>query len=357
MQYREDRDRTAEILRLALPLMARQEAGFHPASYALWYEHAAGINPALSQLLEQRLAAEKPLTEADVTRLHAQYIVQRDIEGVERIRQRLLDLLQQTSQMMSDTGTHAVQFGDALDEHAARLKEPNPADSMRAIVDELLVETQQMCSATVAMARRMESNAQEVQTLTDRLEEVQAEAFKDPLTGLLNRRGFESAVADLPAGTSLADASLLLIDVDHFKVTNDTHGHLLGDQVLRAIAQVLRARIKGADIAARMGGDEFAVLLPDTAMAGALALAEQIRTTVPYGRLRRIDGKDIDNITLSLGVAHGISGEQLDNLIQRADAALYAAKRSGRNRVIGDDPDRQADPDHQGINRSNSGTI
>jgi diguanylate cyclase len=208
---------------------------------------------------------------------------------------------------------------------------------MRLIVDELLVETQQMCSASLAMARRMESNAQEVQTLTDRLEEVQAEARKDPLTGLLNRRGFESAVADLPAAALLSDASLLLVDVDHFKNTKDTHGHLLGDQVLRAVAQVLRARIKGADIAARVGGDEFAVLLPGTAMPGALTLAEQIRTTVPHGRLRRIDGQDIENIPLSVGVAHGTSGDGLDDLIQRADAALYAAKRAGANRVFGHD--------------------
>jgi diguanylate cyclase len=335
MQYRETREQSAEILRIVLTLMARQQAAFHPASYALWYEHAAGINPSLSQVLEQRIATNTALTDGEVLRLHAQYTVTRDVEAIERIQQRLLALLRDASQIVSDTGTHAVEFGETLEGHTARLKLPVPLELISEIVNELLTEAQQMCSASVTLSRQLDTSAQEVLTLTHRLEQVQAEALRDPLTGLLNRRGFESAVADLHAHASyLAGTSVLLVDVDYFKRINDTHGHLVGDQVLRAVAQVLRARIKGADIAARVGGDEFAVLLPGTAMSGALALAEQIRTTVPQGRLRRIDQQqDIEDVTLSVGVAHGGAGDRLDDLMHRADAELYAAKRSGRNRV------------------------
>jgi diguanylate cyclase len=126
----------------------------------------------------------------------------------------------------------------------------------------------------------------------------------------------------------------LAVDVDHFKRINDAHGHLVGDQVLRAVAQVLRARTKGSDLAARLGGDEFVVLLPKTSIAGAITLAEQIRTTLLDGRLRRTDREQyVEDISLSVGVAEARTGDRLEDLLHRADAELYAAKRAGRNRV------------------------
>lgn len=336
MRYRESREHSAELLRLVLPLMARQKAGFHPASYTLWYEHVAGINPSLSQVLEQRLQAQADLNDDDVLRLYAQHVIDRDVRMIERIQQRLAAVLEEASRVVSDTGTHATHFGAALEAHSTRLRAlPADVEVIFKIANELLVETQRMCAASVSLSRQLDLSVQEVQTLTHRLQEVQAEAYRDPLTRLLNRRGFELAVADLLAqGGDLHGAAMLVVDVDHFKRINDTHGHLAGDQVLRAVAQVLRARVKGADIAARFGGDEFAVLLPETAMCGARALAEKIRTTVPQGRLRRLDRQAcIENVTLSVGVSHGRIGGNLEELLQRADAALYEAKRAGRNCV------------------------
>jgi diguanylate cyclase len=115
---------------------------------------------------------------------------------------------------------------------------------------------------------------------------------------------------------------------------NDTHGHVLGDKVLRAVAQILRSSIKGRDVAVRFGGEEFAVLLPDTSLSGAASLAEQIRASVARGRIRRNDGDEyVGNITLSVGVAAAEAGDTLEALIERADEAMYAAKHAGRNRV------------------------
>jgi diguanylate cyclase len=128
--------------------------------------------------------------------------------------------------------------------------------------------------------------------------------------------------------------SLLVVDVDRFKEINDAYGHAVGDQVLRGVAQILRARIKGVDIAARVGGDEFAILLPDTAAAGARALAEKIRSTLFQARLRRTGSDEqIGQVSISVGVAHSAEVINLDQFMQKADGALYAAKREGRNRV------------------------
>lgn len=336
MHYHQSRESSAEILRIALAHMGRQQAAFHPASYALWYEHAGGINPPLSEVLEQRISANSPLTDADVWRLYAQFIVTRDGEAIGEIQQRLMALLSETSEVVTTTGTHALKFGERLDDHSTRLKDPGSLDQIQAIVQELLLQTQHMCLTNATLSRQLDTSAQEVLRLTQRLQFTQSEALNDPLTGLLNRRGFERAVERLVAGSSagMTGVSLVTADVDHFKRINDSYGHMVGDQVLRAVGQILRARIKGSDISARLGGDEFVILLPATPLAGALALAEQIRTTLYNCRLRRVDeDRYIENITLSLGVALAKPDESLEELLHRADTALYGAKHAGRDRV------------------------
>ncbi|MGH8327144.1 MAG: GGDEF domain-containing protein, partial [Steroidobacteraceae bacterium] len=176
---------------------------------------------------------------------------------------------------------------------------------------------------------------EEVRELTQQLVQAQSEALLDPLTGLKNRRGFERVVQELATlDERLKGSALLLTDVDHFKHINDTHGHLLGDKVLRAIGHELHSNLKGRDLAARWGGDEFAVLLRQTTPTGAAILAEQLRTAVAGGRMQGGDGREISGaVTLSIGVAVAGDQESFEALLARADRALYAAKRGGRNQV------------------------
>lgn len=333
MRYQQNKQESAEILRTALTFMAKQEAAFHPPSYALWYEHVAGINPDLTKVLDERLTAGTPLSDADVWRMHAQYILTRDADAFERIRERLRYLLEETSHATQSAGAHATHFGQALEGHTARLRQQTIGlEMIREVVGELLADTQNMCLATSELSEQLKRSAQEVQTLTQRLEQAQTEALLDPLTGLNNRRGLERAIQE--AGGFPAGCALLLADIDNFKTINDTHGHLLGDKVLRAVAQVIRSCIKGQDIAARMGGEEFAILLPETSVQGAAALAEKIRQATSKVSIRRIDRNEyVGNVTLSVGVADTQTGDTLESLTERADAALYAAKRAGRNRV------------------------
>jgi diguanylate cyclase len=335
MRYKEDKDQSAELLRLALPLMARQSAALHPISYTLWYEHVAGINPPLSTVLEASLAARLPLGEDDVYDLHARYIVARDMEVLDRLQRKLRDVLEEAAQTAAAALEDSGQFEAALRDTRSRLTGASSLESVHAIIAELARETTRMHSATEAVHQKLETRAREVELLTRQLEQAKSEALQDPLTGLKNRRGFELAVKELAAsGGAFKGAALVLADIDHFKQINDRHGHLLGDKILRAIGQTLQSNIKGRDIAARPGGDEFAVLLQQTPLAGARSLAEQIRTAVAAGRIRRSDSKDQPgSVTLSIGVAAGGSDDTLESLLARADAALYAAKRAGRNRV------------------------
>jgi diguanylate cyclase (GGDEF)-like protein len=159
-------------------------------------------------------------------------------------------------------------------------------------------------------------------------------AQHDPLTGALNRGGLEWSVAQLaPRGTaSPARISLLLIDIDHFKLLNDTLGHAAGDAMLRHFASVAKSQLRSRDVLARQGGDEFIALLPDTSLEDAVRVAERIRQAFDV----RLEGAAAlqTRPTLSIGVASGdIVAERFDAILQMADQALYRSKRQGRNRV------------------------
>lgn len=156
----------------------------------------------------------------------------------------------------------------------------------------------------------------------------------DSLTGLANRREFDYRLADEVARCQRRPRPLSLIfcDIDHFKAVNDTHGHAAGDAVLAGLADVLRAGVRETDLAARIGGEEFAVVVAEGPLDAARALAERLRSALAAQIMDPIGAA----VTASFGVAERRSGESAVELLARADAALYAAKRSGRNRVHAD---------------------
>jgi diguanylate cyclase (GGDEF)-like protein len=164
-------------------------------------------------------------------------------------------------------------------------------------------------------------------------------ALTDGLTGLLNRRAFdrELIVACARAERYQRDLTLIVLDIDHFKRLNDSYGHPAGDAVIRTVAMVLEEQSRRIDVAARIGGEEFALILPDTPPAAALRLAERLRQAV--GR----SGNEAIAYTASFGVASAHeAGTHADALLQAADDALYAAKAAGRNCVrYAADPERE----------------
>jgi diguanylate cyclase (GGDEF)-like protein len=185
-----------------------------------------------------------------------------------------------------------------------------------------------------------------VETLRDMTEHKRAEtalktlAAKDALTGLANRRSFDQAIEMewARAERSGRPLALLFADVDHFKLFNDNHGHQRGDECLRDIAGVIgKTAIRPTDLANRYGGEEFAIIMPDTDMAAASAVAERLRQAVVEMRIALSEAADEACVTLSVGVATYIPGQEVvgpDWLIGQADQALYAAKHLGRNRVV-----------------------
>lgn len=161
-------------------------------------------------------------------------------------------------------------------------------------------------------------------------------ALQDELTGLHNRRAIHKLLEQqlALARRNAQSLALLIVDIDHFKKINDDHGHLSGDLALRTMADGLRRRLRGQDIAGRWGGEEFIVILPGTDAAGACGLAENLRRSAEQASLVALDGRPI-GFTISIGV-HALdaaTGDARDDMIAAADRALYLAKQNGRNRV------------------------
>ncbi|MFV3127431.1 diguanylate cyclase [Niveispirillum sp. KHB5.9] len=207
---------------------------------------------------------------------------------------------------------------------------------MLAMLLAILGIVQVRTAALSRQRRRLEAEvAERTRDLVAANSRLDVLASTDPLTGLLNRRRFLelAAIEHQRAARHGRPLSLLLIDLDHFKRVNDTHGHRMGDAVLRTAAGVLSASVRASDLAARFGGEELVLLLPETELAGAAGMAERLRRDFAAATTA-LDGKEV-RVTASIGVAGWRGpGESLDALLHRADQALYAAKHGGRDKVM-----------------------
>lgn len=186
----------------------------------------------------------------------------------------------------------------------------------------------------VLVARIMLRTTQELLQLSS----LEAESVTDPLTGLSNRRAFDRrwAVEAARARRIGSPLALLVIDIDHFKDVNDTYGHAVGDRVLMQVGRLIQDGLRTTDIAARFGGEEFAIVAPHTASQSAVVLAERVRVAVEREACRALGVSASERaITVSIGVAGSEQpGAGDEATFERADKALYEAKRGGRNRVI-----------------------
>lgn len=160
------------------------------------------------------------------------------------------------------------------------------------------------------------------------------DAYRDALTGIGNRRHFSDVVqaAITDADRFGRPLGIVVLDIDHFKAANDTYGHASGDAVLRAVAAALEPGIQSADTVFRIGGEEFAILVAELEPSFVILMAERLRAAVAALCVPVTEGYEV-NLTISLGFASGDAGETGPTLLQRADAALYAAKRGGRDRL------------------------
>lgn len=228
----------------------------------------------------------------------------------------------------------AADYGRALNAGATALDAHKLSnDAVAALLD----VTRAMIERTETAEQRLRSTNTELRALQKDLSVAQESAERDPLTGLLNRRALEEAMKRAVATARRADAALSVAfcDIDHFKRLNDVHGHAVGDRVLRLVGDCLSEGADERTFVGRQGGEEFVVLFEGLQVIEAAARIDAIREALSERTLRsRSDGTPIGRVTFSAGVA-ALNGEEAgEELLHRADLALYRAKEGGRNQVV-----------------------
>jgi len=198
---------------------------------------------------------------------------------------------------------------------------------MQSVRESLLQAGEKLSSATESLKHNMQNQMSQMQSLSTRLEDAESQARSDPLTGLGNRRKLTEFLSTL----SPENNSFIMLDIDHFKSINDQHGHDAGDEILTGLSTLLTESVRGTDMVARLGGEEFCIVLPEMNASQAFHVAEKIRKAVESYAFKTTQGKVA--VTISLGVAEQRRDEDQSIWIKRSDKALYQSKKEGRNRV------------------------
>ena len=305
----------------------------NPVHFTLLFEKISQTDPEFAAQTEQLIQqnrytddAVRPLFLALLKRILHRHL------PTEEVGLLIEHVLQQLDQWSLSSADHQQTIEASID----CLKSCDTQDAAIACLNERIFPTiEQINLNTQTLRTQLSNSAEVIRKLKQELDEATSLAKTDSLTGIPNRRGFDELVAERiqHANKKQRSFALLLLDLDHFKKINDHFGHLVGDSALRYIARSLHKETKGQDAISRLGGEEFAILLTDIEFNNAMLVAEKIRTHIAAKSLRVKDHDDPLRFTISIGVAMYQFGENADRLFERADKALYMAKRTGRNRT------------------------
>jgi len=325
----------------ALSAMLEHRIPPTPRNYAVWYAHQTGQLVELSTTIRQMLDHRQEFTPERNDDLYTRFLAQdAQLDSMQQASDQLHSALTRMMSYIEAAAGDTRAYNERLGEYSERLEGKPTLEGMKGIVTNLAAETQRIVEQSRRLEDQLVHSSGEITQLRENLATVQREAMTDSLTGIPNRSYFERRLRELTeeALQQASQLSLLFIDIDHFKKFNDTYGHQLGDQVLRLVAKTLTDCVKGRDVAARFGGEEFAILLPHTTLSDAAALAEQIRATLVRRRIvRKNSGDELGVVTVSVGVSAFRPGETPAEFVNRADGALYHAKGQGRNRVASEE--------------------
>jgi diguanylate cyclase len=337
-QNRSDYERTISIGEKAFAHIRGHRTAAYPRAYELWYTYVTGHHPALMRAINDLLRKFGRVTQSELDEIYDRFInTNRFTAEAERATVRLLSQMDTVGEALDSAKGEINDYRGTLNGSVDEMELGVGEDRLRAIISDLLASTRNMSRLNGKLSEQLGEAKTEVIELREALESIRTESQIDPVTTLANRMFFDTALADAlrHAQRTGDELAVLMTDIDHFKKFNDTYGHLTGDQVLRLVAMSIKQNVKGLDTAARFGGEEFAIILPGCNLRGAIQVAEQVRKAVMSRELvKRSTGENLGRVTISIGVATFRKEDTPTTIIERADTALYAAKRGGRNMVL-----------------------
>lgn len=315
-----------------------------PRNYEVFYAYTTGHYPTLKLIINDLLARRVVLSDSDIDQIGARFVSRSDINDqiyaigscVKNEISQVEFTIDSTIGLTSACSADLAQVDDTLSTIRDR-------DALSPVVEGMTRIVKRMKDGQNKLVAQIDTSKSQIDHLRAETRKVLVASLTDPLTELadwkLLQKSLQSAMA--AAIENGKPFSVVLADIDHFERFNNSWGSVIGDRVLRLVAQTIKNNARDEDIVARYGGDKFAVVLPDAPLKAAFAVADHARQTVMSRNMaNRSTGQDLGRITVSFGVASAQAHDTINSLIARAEACIYVAKCNGRNRVI-DESDPQ----------------
>lgn len=321
----------------ALTFIQKTELLPTPETYEVWFTYFARSKPDLIRAVDALFEKNTQITDAICIDLYNRYLSDYKNEGRIRVAgEQLQNTISNVADSMLTVKAATSDYNQSLEDVREQFNKASPDDAQQ-LIKTAAEKTRVMLEENRKLEERLSESAALMEDLKRDLEFVRKEAVTDGLTGLSNRKAFDGELDRMIAEAKAENKSfaLMMVDIDHFKSFNDKFGHQVGDQVLRLVARTLKDGLKGRDFAARYGGEEFAILLPETPRDGAVAVGNALRKVLANKDVvNRTTGDVLGRITMSIGVAEFHQDMIADDLLEKADKALYEAKNAGRNQVF-----------------------
>lgn len=338
MEYGENFGHALQYARSAVDQMALRKIPPTPDNFAVWFLYYSNKNPDLKRTIDQLLDNDAIFDDRQNREIFEKFFtVEDEVAQFSDASDRAERELERIIGHLEAAGIDAGEYGRTLETLSGDIGAIEKTNSLKAIIQTALSATRRMGERSKELEQQLSHAASEILLLQGSLSATHREARTDGLTGLANRKQLDQDLRRMAdAAEQLGqDFCLLMLDIDHFKKFNDTHGHQTGDEVLKLVASTLTHCIGEVDLAARYGGEEFCVLLPGVPLTTAAEVGERIRNRIRSRKIvNRRTHQHLGKITVSVGVGKFAPGETVGHLIERADEALYAAKRAGRDRVV-----------------------
>ncbi len=304
-----------------------------PANFELCHRYLSGRDGELNMMIDRAIARDGGLSDSVALAISTRLDPGLSTDELSRMAQEAQGYLEQMATVLTRSGDEARDYGQALAQEAEVLEtDASPALTVQKLVD----LTRSMIDKAHVAEEDLRRTEQQMSAMRQDLAAAHHKANSDPLTGLPNRRALDHHLRTAFENARRADSPLALsiCDIDHFKLFNDTHGHQIGDEVIKFVGSSLGRVANGDVFVARYGGEEFVLVFERGAAAGAMATLDKLRAAIAARELKVTNtGQSRGRLSFSGGLANLSIQDSPGSRLKRADAALYRAKQDGRNRI------------------------